>query len=144
MPDCDIVLAPRDEVLALAAACSEGRRVDHLELPQEGLWLMQMREPVRGDGWYAGEVPVGQACIALHDGELGEARGGAVLMHADRELAVAAAVLDAVVRAGWPGAEEAARLRAAGAAVRARAEAARAGILARTRVDFSELGQEEA
>jgi alpha-D-ribose 1-methylphosphonate 5-triphosphate synthase subunit PhnG len=64
-------------------------------------------------------------------------------MHADRELAIAAAVCDAVARAGWPGSEAVARLRAEGAAVRHEAERARAAILARTRVDFSELGQED-
>jgi hypothetical protein len=53
-------------------------------------------------------------------------------------------VCDAVARAGWPGVEEVARLRAAGAAVRAQADAVRAAILESTRVDFQELGQEEA
>lgn len=144
MPDCDLSLAPRQEVLDLAAALSAGRRLEHLAVPQEGLWLLQIEEPVRHDGWFVGEVPVGQACIALHDAVRGEARGGAVLLHADRELATAAAVCDAVVRAGWPGTEEVARLRAAGAAVHAKAAGVRAAILERTRVDFNELGQEEA
>ncbi len=144
MPDCDIVLAPRDEVLALAAALSEGRRVEHLTVPQEGLWLLQVQEPVRRDGYFIGEVPVGQASVALHDLGFGVAHGGAVLLHADRELAVAAAVCDAVVRGGWPGAEAVAALREAGAAVRSGTDAVRSAILNRTRVDFSELGQEDA
>ncbi len=144
MPDCDIALVPRQKVLDLAAALAAGRRIEHLAVPQQGLWLLQLREPVRRDGWFIGEVPVGQACVALHDAVRGVARGGAVLMHADRELATAAAVCDAVARAGWPGVEEVARLRAAGAAVRAQADAVRAAILESTRVDFQELGQEEA
>lgn len=144
MPDNDLAFAPREAVLDLAAALAEGRRVEHLSVPQEGLWLLQLREPVRGDGWYVGEVPVGQACVALHDPALGCASGGAVLMHADRELAVAAAVCDAVERSGWPGAEEVACLRASGAAVLQDAAAHRAAILERTRVGFNELGQEDA
>ena len=144
MPDCDLALAPRQEVLDLATALAAGRRLEHLAVPQEGLWLLQLEEPVRRDAWYIGEVPVGQACVALHDAARGVARGGAILLHADRELATAAAVCDAVVRAGWPGAEEVVRLRAAGAAVQAGAAGVRAAILERTRVDFSELGQEDA
>lgn len=144
MPDCDISLAPRQAVLDLAAILGAGRRIEHLAVPQEGLWLLQLEEPVRHDGWFIGEVPVGQACVALHDAALGVARGGAVLMHADRELAAAAAVCDAVVRSGWPGADEVERLRAVGAAVHARVAGVRTAILERTRVDFSELGQEEA
>lgn len=144
MPDCDLALAPRQEVLDLAAALAAGRRLEHLAVPQEGLWLLQIEEPVRRDGWYIGEVPVGQACVALHDAQRGEARGGAVLLHADRELATAVAVCDAVVRAGWPGADEVACLRAVGAAEGTRVAGVRAAILERTRVDFSELGQEEA
>jgi phosphonate C-P lyase system protein PhnG len=144
MPDCDIAAAPREAVIALADALRAGRRLEHLQVPQEGLWLLQVAEPVRGDGYFIGEVPVGQACVELHDAGRGAARGGAVLMHADRELAVAAAVCDAVARAGWPGAEEVDRLRAAGAASREEAMRARAAILERTRVDFAELGQEDA
>jgi len=144
MPDCDLALAPRTAVIDLAAVLSQGRRVEHLSVPQEGLWLVQITEPVRGDGWYIGEVPVGQACIALHDPQRGEARGGAVLMHADRELATAAAVCDAIARSGWPGADEVARLRNEGTAIRAQVDGVRAAILERTRVDFCELGQEDA
>ncbi len=144
MSEADILLAPRAEVLALAAALVEGRRVEHLSVPQEGLWLLQMVEPVRRDGYFIGEVPVGQASVAIHDPVRGVARGGAILMHASRELAVAAAVFEAIARAAWPGADEVARLRAIGAASREAAGAVRAAILERTRVDFSELGQEDA
>jgi phosphonate C-P lyase system protein PhnG len=143
MPDADITAAPRSAVLELASSLAAGRDIEHLQLPAEGLWLLQVTEPVRRDGYFIGEVPVGQACVRLRDSTYGEASGGAVLMHADRELAVAAAVCDAVARAGWPGADAVARLRAEGAALRHEAERARAAILSRTRVDFSELGQEE-
>lgn len=144
MHDADIALAPRQEVLDLATALCVGRRIEALTVPQEGLWLLQVEEPVRHDGWFIGEVPVGQACVAVHDAERGDARGGAVLMHADRELAMAAAVCDAIARAGWPGANEVARLRQTGAEVRERVAGVRAAILDRTRVDFNELGQEDA
>jgi phosphonate C-P lyase system protein PhnG len=143
MADADLSLVPREAVLSLAAALGEGRRIEQLSVPQQGLWLLQLQEPVRRDHWFIGEVPVGQACVALHDVQRGVARGGAILLHADRELAVAAAVCDAVARAGWPGADEVERLRAAGAATRRESDCARAGILASTRVDFSELGQED-
>lgn len=143
MPDADLAAAPRAAVIELAAALVAGAEIEHLRIPTEGLWLLQLSEPVRRDGFFIGEVPVGQACVRLRHPAHGEAGGGAVLMHADRELAVAAAVCDAVARAGWPGADAVARLRADGAAVRQRAERARAAILARTRVDFSELGQED-
>lgn len=144
MSDADLALVPRTAVIALAATLGEGRRIEPLQVPQEGLWLLQVEEPVRHDCWFIGEVPVGQACIAVHDPVLGTTRGGAILLHADRELAVAAAICDAIARAGWPGAEAVAKLLATGAAIRAQAEQVRAAILQRTRVDFSELGQEEA
>lgn len=143
MPDADLAAVPRTALLELAASLVAGAAIEHLQIPAEGLWLLHITEPVRRDGYFIGEVPVGQACVRLRHPDRGEASGGAVLMHADRELAVAAAVCDAVERAGWPGAEAVARLRAEGAAVRQRAERARAAILARTRVDFSELGQED-
>jgi phosphonate C-P lyase system protein PhnG len=144
MPDCDLAAAPRQAVIDLAASFAVGRSVEHLQVPQAGLWLLHLTEPVRGDGFHLGEIPVGQACILLRDAGRGEARGGAILLQADRELAVAAAICDAVVRAGWPGADEVDRLRAAGASVRAEAGRVRAAILGRTQVDFSELGQEDA
>lgn len=144
MTSTDLAHAPRQAVLALAQSLSDGRTVEHLSVPQEGLWLLQIQEPVRHDGFFIGEVPVGQACVALHDGRLGEARGGAILMHADRELATAAAVCDAIARAGWPGADDVGRLCATGAATRDAVAAVRSAILAATRVDFAELGQEGA
>jgi len=140
----ELAYAPRQAVLDLAQALSAGRRLEHLSLPQDGLWLLQIEEPVRHDGYFIGEVPVGQASVEVHDAVRGETRGGAILMHADRELAVAVAVCDAITRAGWPGSEEVAQLCATGASVRNSAAAVRAAIRERTRVDFSELAQDHA
>ena len=142
MSDADLGLVPRADVLALAARLSAQCTVEHLQVPQAGLWLVELVESVHGDHFHLGEVPAGQACVALHHAQHGTARGGAVLLQADREIAVAAAICDAVQRAGWPGAEEVAALQQVGSARRAAAERARLSILDRTRVAFSELGQE--
>lgn len=142
--NADLAAAPRADVIALAERLGEGRAVDHLQVPQEGLWLLRLAEPVRGDRFFLGEVPVASACIGLRDPGLGEARGGAAIIGGDREQAVAAAVCDAVLSAGWPGADEVGRMAALGAAARREAAARRAAILERTRVDFNELGQEGA
>ena len=49
-PDTNVHLAaaPRQAVVELAARLAAGRRVEHLRLPQEGLWLLRMAEPVQG------------------------------------------------------------------------------------------------
>ncbi|MCS6969582.1 MAG: phosphonate C-P lyase system protein PhnG [Planctomycetota bacterium] len=140
---CDLLLVPRQEVLALAERLSAGREVEHLVVPTAGSWLLQMREGVRGDRWYIGEIPAAQAAVRLYDRQLGSCRGAAVIMRADAELAVAAAILDAVARASWPGCDEIAALAARGSAERLRAEGQRAAIRAATRVSFSELGTEQ-
>ena len=144
MSDADLGLVPRTALLSLAARLSAQCTVEHLQVPQAGLWLVELVESVHGDHFHLGEVPAGQACIALHHTERGTARGGAVLLQADREVAVAAAICDAVQRAGWPGADEVAILQQVGGERRAVAERARLSILDRTRVSFSELGQEGA
>ncbi len=141
--NADLQAAPRDAVVALAASLLLDREVEHLQVPQEGLWLLRMQEPVRGDRFFLGEVPVGQAAVRVQDAVLGSATGSVVLLHADREHAVAAAVCVAVARAGWPGAEAVRAVVAEGAAIRAQAARQRAAIRERTRVDFAELGQEE-
>ncbi len=140
--NADLQAAPRDAVVALAASLLIDRTVEHLQVPHEGLWLLRMHEPVRGDHYFIGEVPVGQAAVRVHDAVLGSANGSAVLLHADRDHAVAAAVCLAVIQAGWPGAEAVQAVVAEGAAIRAQAARQRAAIRERTRVDFAELGQE--
>lgn len=142
MGDADLGLVPRAELCALAEHLLIGRTIEHLIIPQRGLWLMEMTEPVHGDHYFLGEVPAAQACVEVRDPALGAVKGGAVLLQADREQAVAAAVCDAVRRAGWPGTDDVEALLARGAAHRAIAESARQAILDRTRVDFRELSQE--
>lgn len=143
MNPCDLLLVPRAEVIALAERLAQGCAIEHRIVPRAGSWLLRLTEGVRGDQWFIGEVPAAQAAISLRHPERGEARGAAVLLFADAELAAAIAVLDAVARASWPGHEAVAALAARGAACRCRAEAVRAAIREATRVVFSELGSED-
>ena len=140
--NADLAAVPAADLVALAGRLSTGRTIEHLRIPQQGLWLLQMAEPVRGDGFFLGEVPMAQAAVAVTDPRLGTIQGGAVLLGAEAATAVAAAVCVAIADAGWDGSEAVRALAARGAASRAAQSRVRAAILDRTRVDFAELGQE--
>lgn len=128
------------EVVALGERLAAGLALRHLAVPQEGLALLTMEDGVCGDRFHLGEAALATAHVEVRAGGT-LAQGGAAILGARREVAVAAAVCDAVAAAGLPGAEEALALAAAGAALGAERARRRDAMRSATRVDFAELGE---
>lgn len=130
-------------VTALAGRITAKVKVEAMAPPREGLMLLQMRDSVAGSPFHLGEIPVAKVHLRLVDGPH-VAEGAAVLMSDDLTRVTQIAVLDAALAAGWDEASEIEALIADGHAARARAEAERALVLERTRVDFQLLSEEDA
>ncbi|MDR1909417.1 MAG: phosphonate C-P lyase system protein PhnG [Spirochaetaceae bacterium] len=83
---------------ALAGLAAEGEEVRILKEPEKTMVLLRVREPVRGEDFYLGEM------LAVHcTVELGGVRGAAVIMGDDLAGVRAAAVIDALHSGGFPG-----------------------------------------
>jgi alpha-D-ribose 1-methylphosphonate 5-triphosphate synthase subunit PhnG len=132
-----------DAVKALAERLAAGWDTRLARLPQAGLGLLTVTDGAFNEPYYLGEFPLAHCAveIALPDGR--RAEGGAQVMSDDADLAHALAVLDAVLAAGLPGADDAAALLAAGARLREQEAARRRALLAATRVDFALLNSAE-
>lgn len=135
-----LAAADGTRVADLARSLTDRARVTALAPPRDGLMLMQMRDSVAGAAFHLGEIPVAQVHLRLTDGDR-VAEGGAALMSDDIDRVMRIAVLDAALAAGWAEAGAIADLIAEGQAARARAEADRALVLDRTRVDFQLLSE---
>jgi len=138
-----LVALPASEIRAAAEHIAGIHEVEDVSLPQAGLGLLQLRDGAFHDPFYLGEVPVARAHVRVRAGDGSEAHGGAVLLDDRTRLVRSLAILDAVLAARLPGWEAAAELVERGAARHTELAAQRQTILARTRVDFSLLGQTE-
>lgn len=127
----------RDVGEALAAHLT----VRHLAVPQDGLWMLTLRDGVAHEPFYLGELPVAQARVAVHDAAGNQAEGGARLIGASAAVAVAAAVCDAVWAGHLAGRDHVVALAARGHAAATQRDRRRAGLREATRVRFTELGE---
>lgn len=132
---------PAHEIRAAAEHLERTHEVEDVSLPQAGLGLLQLRDGAFHEPFYLGEVPLTRAHVRVRTEDGSEASGGAVLLDDRMKLVRSLAILDAVLAARLPGWEIAAELVERGAAQHAEMTAQRQIILARTRVDFSLLGQ---
>jgi alpha-D-ribose 1-methylphosphonate 5-triphosphate synthase subunit PhnG len=132
---------PANEIKAAADQIARHHEIQDVSLPQAGLGLLQLRDGAFHEPFYLGEVPVARAHVLVRGQDGTEASGGAVLLDDRTRLVRSLAILDAVLAARLPGWETAAALVERGVALRGEAAAQRNAILARTRVDFSLLGQ---
>lgn len=133
---------PPATIKAVASECTRNCRVTHRALPQEGLFLLRMRESVMGEDFFLGEIPVSSAWVELHMGDGRVVEGAAKVLADSRELAVALAVCDAVAAHALEGSEQVAALIEQGLEKRRETERKRAAMRARTAVDFSLLTAE--
>lgn len=134
--------APAERLDRVASDLASRYPSEPVELPRAGLALLPLRESVRGEEFYLGEVPLSQAHLRLklEDGRV--VHGAAVVMADDEGLAQQLALCDAVLAHALPGNEAVAEVIALGHAVLRQREQARAAMRERTRVDFSLLNQE--
>lgn len=134
---------PPAEVQAVAAAIAQAYPVEHQQLPEAGLSLLQLREPNRGECFYLGEIPHARSAVTLRTPSGASVNGGAVLMHDDPQFAWAAAVIDAAVAAELPESLPARKLLEDGQAAAQREDCIRQELLLRTTVDFQLLEDDD-
>jgi len=135
--------APQKLIL-LAENLTTGWQVRYKSLPQAGLSLLQMEDGVFHQPYFLGEIPVASAWIELSNSSSDTSfEGAAFIMDDSIELAVALAVLDAVMAHQLPGWQKVADLIEQGMEKRALEEAHRSSMLAKTKVNFSLLSQQE-
>jgi len=130
-----LALAEPDRLTELADAClAGGGRPRVLVGPEVGCVVAQVREPIMRERFLLGDV---LACRA--EVELDGVRGWAMRLGGDREAVLAAAILDAEVAAGRPGAARVLALCHETAARQQEQANAEWAELAPTIVEFEEL-----
>ena len=133
----------QETILNLAEEISKYWQVKYRSLPQNGLSLLTMQDGVFHEPYYLGEIPISQAHLSLIN-EQGESYDGAAQVMTDSEdLAVALAVCDAVMAHQLSGWEKVAQYVELGMKKREEENLIRGAMLAKTKVNFSLLSQEE-
>lgn len=133
---------PSQSIQSLAERLTLNWQVNFKALPQAGLSLLQMEDGVFHEPYYLGEIPLASAWIELTSAQESFA-GAAQVMHDSAELAVALAICDAVMTHHLLGWQNVAELIQQGMEKRSWEDEQRGLMLARTRVNFSLLTQEE-
>jgi len=103
--------------------------------------MLTMRDGVAGEPFHAGELPVAEARIEVEDRTGSRAEGGARLLLASTEDALAAAICDAVWSGNLPGSDRVEALAAEGRASAMHRDQRRAAVRESTRVQFADLGE---
>ncbi len=130
-----LAVADRDQVVALAQRILDlVDEVTALSVPGPATMLVELTESVRRQVYHLCEVVVSEASVTVRGH-----RGDALILGADTERAVAAAVCDAATAAGVL-ADEIERLLDETVDARARERAAGAAAVAPTRIDLEVLG----
>lgn len=135
---------PAATVIDLATRLTPNWQVSYETLPQTGLSLLQLQDGVFHEPYYLGEIPLSTAWITLTADDGTCWQGAAQVMSDVADLASALAICDAVLTHQLTGWQQVATLVEQGLAVRQQEDAVRGAMLARTRVNFSLLSQEEA
>lgn len=130
-------------VQSLAERLAENFELSYKSLPQAGLSLLKMEDGAFCEPYYLGEIPIASAWIEVTNSACESFEGAAQVMSDSAEFAVALAVCDAVMAHLLPGWEEVANLIEQGLEKRDLEERQQGAILARTKVSFSLLSQEE-
>ncbi|MGF1540404.1 MAG: phosphonate C-P lyase system protein PhnG [Pleurocapsa sp.] len=128
----------------LAEDLAQNWQVNYLTIPQAGLSLLTLEDGIFQQPYYLGEVPIANAGIELID-ETGQSfTGAAQVMGDSADFAVALAVCDAVMAHQLTGWERVAELIERGMKKRSLEDLQRGAMLAKTKVNFSLLAQEES
>lgn len=134
---------PSERLLELTAQMAEGWDVSYKALPQTGLTLLQVRDSVLHEPYYLGEIPLSSAWVKIVTPDGLTCQGAAQVMSDVPYLAAALAICDAVLSHQLPGWQQVEALVEQGQAIRQQQDCLRGAMLAKTRVDFSRLSQEE-
>jgi alpha-D-ribose 1-methylphosphonate 5-triphosphate synthase subunit PhnG len=129
-----LAVAAREPLLALAERILSEVEVAVLAAPGTATMLVELTESVGDQPYHLCEVVVSEASVSV-----GGYRGDAVVLGADPERALAAAICDAAAEAGVSAAEIETLVERTVAA-QAQARANRADAVAATRVDLEVLG----
>ena len=129
-----LAVAAREPLVALAERILAHAGVTVLAAPGPATMLVELTESVGGQPYHLCEVVVSEASVSLHG-----CRGDAVVVGADPERALAAAICDAAAEASLFAAEVEALVDGTLAA-QGDARVARTDAVAATRVDLEVLG----
>ncbi|MCH9056048.1 phosphonate C-P lyase system protein PhnG [Synechococcus sp. PCC 6716] len=135
---------PPQTLIDLADTLGRPWHITHDTLPETGLTLLQLVDSVFHHPYYLGELPLSIASVVMSGADGEHWSGAAQVMSDVPNLATALAVCDAILAhrlEGWP---QVAELVQQGMAQRQRDLAQRGAMLARTRVNFSLLSQEDS
>lgn len=135
---------PPQTLIDLADTLGRPWRITYDTLPETGLTLLQLADSVFHHPYYLGELPLSTASVVLSDADGQPWPGAAQVMSDVPNLATALAVCDALLAhrlEGWP---QVAELVQQGMAQRQQDLAQRGAMLAKTRVNFSLLSQEDS
>lgn len=138
-----LMALPPDAVIAVATRLAGLYQVADVTLPQSGLGLLQLKDGAFQEAYFPGEVPLATAHVTLSSMDGRRAEGAAQILHDSALLARAIAIIDAVVGNGLPEAADIEPLLREGMAQLLAQASTRKKILARTRVDFTLLGNTE-
>jgi len=130
-------------VIQLAARLTQGWQISYETVPQTGLSLLQLQDSVFQEPYYLGEIPLSSAWVKLKIGNGQNYEGAAQLMSDVPNLATSLAICDAIFTNQLEGWQEVADLMERGRVIRQEEDKLRRAMLAKTKVDFSLLNQEE-
>ncbi len=132
-----------ETICNLAEEISKNWHIKHRTLPKNGLSLLTLQDGVFHEPYYLGEIPISHAYLSLIN-EQGDSYDGAAQVMTDSEdLAVALAVCDAVMANQLECWEKVAHYIDLGMKKREEENRIRGIMLAKTKVNFSLLSQEE-
>ncbi|MBW4475088.1 MAG: phosphonate C-P lyase system protein PhnG [Stenomitos rutilans HA7619-LM2] len=134
---------PSQTIQSLAEQLTFNWQVNYKALPQAGLSLLQMADGVFHEPYYLGEIPLACAWIELTNSAQESFEGAAQVMDDSAELAVALAVCDAVMTHQLSGWQKVAELIQQGMEKRTWEDQQRGLMLAKTRVNFALLSEDE-
>lgn len=132
-----------ETIFSLAEKITENWQIKYRSLPQNGLSLLTLQDGVFNEPYYLGEIPIANAYLSLIN-EQGKSYDGAAQVMGDSEdLAVSLAICDAVMANQLEGWKKVAHYIELGMKKREEENRIRGAILAKTKVNFSLLSQEE-
>ncbi len=132
-----------ETICNLAEEIGKNWQIKYKVLPQNGLSLLTLQDGVFHEPYYLGEIPISHAYLSLIN-EQGDSYDGAAQVMTDSEdLVVALAVCDAVMANQLKGWEQVANYIELGMKKREEENHIRGTMLAKTKVNFSFLSQEE-
>ncbi|WP_088241212.1 phosphonate C-P lyase system protein PhnG [Calothrix rhizosoleniae] len=131
-------------VIQLTARLTQGWQISYETVPQTGLSLLQLQDSVFHEPYYLGEIPLSTAWVKLKIGNGQNYEGAAQVMNDVPNLATSLAICDAILNNQLEGWQEVTDLIHRGRVIRQEEDKLRGAMLAKTKVDFSLLNQEES